>query len=909
MKVSQYIYTACGKDRKGAFSVFSKSRDITEEENSDIFNVMMYPEPEDLPREATDEQIAKCPKKYGYFKLSSGRVCLAQACYIGKVYSDFDKRSGNFIIHAFVFDRNTNFVPFSFYEHSIFKRLLTKQEWHDDPILEDYPQTEIPDNGGVLSIDEFTSFFNDDKKQKLKILIEAIINSTNENHIYFAEDHTNLKYWFKALSLLLPKDIQNKVSFCTHFTNALYQNASSSIKIRINRPESSQFNYSDEAQRGYCAIDVSRNIFTNKITPSKYVGNVLKLTSLGIFEVIKYVDGINSVMEKYLVNVNQASQLINLYTQKFDYFDSIDELFETVLLAEGSGYHAQDIATSLWKNIKGFSFNVNQKIKILAFIYKNVLTIDIKVDIIRMLINNAESFGFNTGGAKEFLAELKSKVDFIFSNYLDYLKSEGLDDYVSKNHASFVKLYVSYVVLLNSSQVKSSLQSQNFYANSETTTVLNIVESTFNKQSITDLDLLLNTANSIVSNLGNDMLSAIVKDIVKMTTRINNVQFAFDILMKIKIKDDLANDYLTHLINTITEFEPFIKEYIKAQNNDKPFFTKFENDNKDKPVMVNFETKKEVYKFSNMSLNTKSLKDYFEKYYLIGKDTGMFLKRLDDYVNGFQPAKRLDEGCNIINDLKLLTIEDLKLLSPIYVVIFDAMFTAPYKDIYNLCRKKDWKEWFEKLNEIYDIISKTNGKLKPETVELFTITICGRIVEKYNSNLNNRTISFFSNPQTDVIKLADYFKTIKSSKVINIFIDTYFQSVANILIIGTSNVRQYDYDGTIKKAFEEVFENGDSEKISTKMTATIKSSHKDSRDFMLYYLRKHIQRTSKGIDESLCKSVIGYFEDLSTKERTKLFAEIQSSAETKERDHFQKFFEEFNKQNKRGFFDIFKRKK
>jgi len=77
----------------------------------------------------------------------------------------------------------------------------------------------------------------------------------------------------------------------------------------------------------------------------------------------------------------------------------------------------------------------------------------------------------------------------------------------------------------------------------------------------------------------------------------------------------------------------------------------------------------------------------------------------------------------------------------------------------------------------------------------------------------------------------------------------------------------------------------------------------------LYYLRKHIQRTSKGIDESLCKSVIGYFEDLSTKERTKLFAEIQSSAETKERDHFQKFFEEFNKQNKRGFFDIFKRKK
>jgi len=153
MKASQYIYTACGKDRNGAFSVFSKSRDITDEESSEIREVMMYKTPSGLPYEPTEAEIEeKFPKKFGYFFLSSGRACLAQVCYVGRVYSDIDTRWGNYIIHAFVFKKTVDFAPYSFIENALFKRELTRKEWHDDPIPDELQQVEMPENGGMLSM-------------------------------------------------------------------------------------------------------------------------------------------------------------------------------------------------------------------------------------------------------------------------------------------------------------------------------------------------------------------------------------------------------------------------------------------------------------------------------------------------------------------------------------------------------------------------------------------------------------------------------------------------------------------------------------------------------------------------------------------------------------------------------------
>ena len=42
MKAYQMIYTACGQDRSGAFSVWSKSANVTKAECDEIVKLMSY---------------------------------------------------------------------------------------------------------------------------------------------------------------------------------------------------------------------------------------------------------------------------------------------------------------------------------------------------------------------------------------------------------------------------------------------------------------------------------------------------------------------------------------------------------------------------------------------------------------------------------------------------------------------------------------------------------------------------------------------------------------------------------------------------------------------------------------------------------------------------------------------------
>lgn len=74
MKASQMIYTACGKDKSGAFSVWSKSADVTKAECDEIVKLMSYRKPNNVPYEPTEEELRIFfPKKYCYYNLSSGR--------------------------------------------------------------------------------------------------------------------------------------------------------------------------------------------------------------------------------------------------------------------------------------------------------------------------------------------------------------------------------------------------------------------------------------------------------------------------------------------------------------------------------------------------------------------------------------------------------------------------------------------------------------------------------------------------------------------------------------------------------------------------------------------------------------------------------------------------------------------
>ena len=78
MLVSQYIFTACGKQKHGDFVVWSKSPDITDAEGEEIHQLMVYKNPVGVNLyEATEEQIrAACPRDMHTLCSRRAKKCL-----------------------------------------------------------------------------------------------------------------------------------------------------------------------------------------------------------------------------------------------------------------------------------------------------------------------------------------------------------------------------------------------------------------------------------------------------------------------------------------------------------------------------------------------------------------------------------------------------------------------------------------------------------------------------------------------------------------------------------------------------------------------------------------------------------------------------------------------------------------
>ena len=125
---SQLIYTSWpnGNSMKKGFMVYSKTEDITLEEENEILASFRYVTPRGLPFAPNEDQIRTLfPPMYGCCKLSSGRYCIALSTYIGQ---DYTKRYGNYLIHAFVMNQYFPSLVLSLYNSKIFRRSLTKEE-------------------------------------------------------------------------------------------------------------------------------------------------------------------------------------------------------------------------------------------------------------------------------------------------------------------------------------------------------------------------------------------------------------------------------------------------------------------------------------------------------------------------------------------------------------------------------------------------------------------------------------------------------------------------------------------------------------------------------------------------------------------------------------------------------------
>jgi hypothetical protein len=386
-----------------------------------------------------------------------------------------------------------------------------------------------------------------------------------------------------------------------------------------------------------------------------------------------------------------------------------------------------------------------------------------------------------------------------------------------------------------------------------------------------------------------------------------DIQFAFTILQRLRPKTDFAYAFLLDLIKASSVKDEFIKKYINEQDRDSDFYAKFENKYNDDPAIKDFCIKKDTLRFANQPLSIKTLKEYFEKYYLTGADTGLFVKRLIEYFKGINVEKKIDECIRILNMLKFPENADKKRIIPVYSSILDNIFSLEYEKIFELREKR---EWIDKIREIYNFIKDAGNSLKQETEELVVITLCGQILIKYGFKENDKNlISFFSDKQEEANKLSAKLNVINSQKNIDVFIDYYFQPVINILIFGATLGKQFNYDNVLEKVFGKIIEKGDIEIITENIIYGVKKSKANPIAFILYIFRKLLMPPQNPLDQRLGDIAKNYFEQLSSGERKKTFSDLLAKAEEAEVRQFESYFEEFNKEHKSTFFGFLKSKK
>lgn len=352
MIASQLIYTSYknGDRPQKGYMVYSKSQDITAEEESQILSVMRYNAPADLPMTPSDEEIRSLfPKNYAYFRLSSGRYCIAQSAYVGQ---DYSTRWGNYIIHALVTDDVGDVTPADFIGATFFRTTRLTDAENEAPAPADLSRVKLPESGKPLSEEEIKGFFSDPaRKTRLGQLLQNLIDAfPGEKQIRLYDTLGNSRYWIGALSLLLPKSLVRDFYFSTYVQDSI---STDLLKLSCMIP-------SPSAQMMYLGntvpIYADRDGEYGEVRP--YAKTVCEKLFLGRSEAVRYVSDTELLMNRYgTTDLDRMVKLVALQNGEYDTVLSCEELKDLASdLLRDETADGEAIAETVWRALteKGF---------------------------------------------------------------------------------------------------------------------------------------------------------------------------------------------------------------------------------------------------------------------------------------------------------------------------------------------------------------------------------------------------------------------------------------------------------------------------------------------------------------------------------------------------------------------------
>ena len=555
MLASQLLYTSWknGNSTTKGYMVYSKSRDITDVEENEICAVMKYKAPDNLPYTPTNEEIETLfPKIFAYFKLSSGRFCIAQSSYIGQ---DYTNRWGNYIIHAYVFNDIGDLVPSRMIGADIFRTRLTDEELNADSAPESLPHVDIEYSGNALTEQEIKQFFDTpSKRETLKALAQSACDAiSNNKHISFADALINMRMWITTLSMIVPKNILNQVYFSTYTTET-----SDLITLSCKQITDSSSAYAQTyIPNDLICIDATRND-NNAITIGCYIDAVCNKLLEGYYEGILCTNSVNKSMEDYgCNNYDLAYKLTYVQKGELDYISSNDELLSIIdLLAKHGAENLTDTFGKIFFQYSSSEMYTGDPSSIAVFkvLYPH-LSAESKADLLMMYVEKKLE---NNSDATSVYAEIKRDCPCAWNEAVMHFLRQSFKEHFGQHlsNAAALLLCNSWITVYQrcseDQQQRAGEQISSLYAklvaSRDTQAILCVLDS--------------------CKNVDEQLYSAVYKSVCKTIERFGeDDNYLFDYLKLALDKGNLFWAVLLHELNRSPALEQqYIKHFIALQN-------------------------------------------------------------------------------------------------------------------------------------------------------------------------------------------------------------------------------------------------------------------------------------------------------------------------------------------------------
>lgn len=647
MFASQLIYTNCS-----GWSVWSKSADITENEEDEIRKTMQYKPPENLPYKPTQTDLdTSFPKKFSYFYLSSGKVCLAQSTYIGRVYKDGDFRMGNYIIHALVFKESEDVVPMDYIKNNLFKEELKREEWHDQAAPEELQKIEIRNHINISGQD-VNSFLDEDenRSEEFKLLLQSIIDTLNtDQKITFYDEHKNLKCWYKAISLCLPKSIQKGLTFNT-FANI----GGKEVKIRNIIPDANNaFDYRTEKY----AFDFKSKIFPSNIMVANYVQTIVEVLKKDVTKVAILANKIGEISERCNIDLDSALDIYFLLHNQIEEVNEIsklnkiirrvEECYPDVLFNVANNMYEYSLETSKWTLSE-------ESVEIYRFIFKHSNKIAVE-DIINQYISNQETFGVkkNFEGDKEqvlenYCALFKSNAPFAWEKIIDYIfDRDNLEQYMGNYEAPFDDKFLLVFIFVD---LKDKYKGQKERSDIAEGYFKEIIKDSIKNKELKDVLCLM----YCISKYDEQYPYQLIEGAYSSLSKDENMSDVWDPDFTLNLAEkydnwDSAVELVSSLILEKKKDENFIKLYAERKRSSdkdkKDFYSSILKKLDGNENYVDFIDNVKKYDFKTLSeVKWEQLQEYYAKYVVTGKDdTCLFREKLKEYFLDQHGKKRIEE--------------------------------------------------------------------------------------------------------------------------------------------------------------------------------------------------------------------------------------------------------------------------